>query len=122
MSTDTKHTPGPWKVSRDTRTIFASTEGAGVLIRGVEQTIPQIAHVIGNGFAATLEEQKANARLIAAAPDLLSACRDVLEALDDRYDGAADSKYLWAGRHIDALRNAIANAESGVAGREGARL
>jgi hypothetical protein len=30
-----------------------------------------------------LAEREANARLIAAAPDLLAACRDVLEFLDN---------------------------------------
>lgn len=74
-----KHTPGPWNISRDTRTIFASTDGAGVLIRGIEQTIPQIAYIASNGFAATFEEQKANARLIAAAPELLEAAQNLLD-------------------------------------------
>lgn len=75
------HTPGPWHLSRDKRTIFAGTDSAGVLIRGIEQTIPQIAYICGNGFGATLQEQEANARLIAAAPELLEALEDALGLL-----------------------------------------
>ncbi len=58
-------------------TIFADREGAGVLIRGVEQTIPHIAYIARNGFATTLTEQEANARLIAAAPALYEALRNI---------------------------------------------
>ena len=89
---EAKHTPGPWQISRDKRTIFAATEGAGVLIRGVEQTIPQIAHIIGNGFGATLQEQEANARLIAAAPELLEAAKAALALFDKNH---ALSRFNW---------------------------
>lgn len=64
------HTPGPWRfrpVRGDYR-IFSMARGS-------------IIHVaVAPGMAAiTL----ANARLIAAAPDLLAACRAVLAAWDD---------------------------------------
>ena len=66
-----RHTKGPWHLSRDGMTIFAGTNGAGVLIRGLEQVIPHVAYIPKNGFAATTAEQRANADLIAAAPELL---------------------------------------------------
>jgi hypothetical protein len=95
-----KHTPGPWQISRDGLTIFAGTAGAGVLIRGVEQRIPHIAYIPKNGFAATLAEQQANARLIIAAPDLLAACERLLNTV-----GCDD----WSAQ--EAARDAIAKAE-----------
>jgi hypothetical protein len=68
MSTP-KHTPGPWTAEQDTankndRFILSGRNGAfshwqGWAVDGV----------------TTEEEDAANARLIAAAPDLLGACR-----------------------------------------------
>ena len=45
--------------------------------------------------------------LIAAAPALLEACQSILDELEDRYDGATDSKTLWMGEHIDQIKAAI---------------
>jgi hypothetical protein len=66
----TKHTPGPWHVngrsidSIDRRTV-ATTEGIYRRERGRP------------------EEQEANARLIAAAPELLAALHDLTLRADD---------------------------------------
>ncbi len=57
MTQTTKHTPGPWKVDGDTYITAHS------LI---------IAHCKQNG-SLKLEDAQANARLIAAAPELLEA-------------------------------------------------
>lgn len=59
-----KHTQGEWK-----------TEGANVLTE-----IRLIANCTGNGSKVT-EEDKANAKLIAAAPDLLLACQYIESAI-----------------------------------------
>lgn len=48
------------------------------------------------------DEQRANARLIAAAPDLLAACKKVVECYGDPAKGA-----------LFGLRAAIARAEGG---------
>lgn len=40
-------------------------------------------------------------------PDLQQIARDVLDELNDRYDGAPDSTTLWMGRHIEALTAAL---------------
>ncbi len=42
-----------------------------------------------------------------AAPATLEACEDVLEALEDRYDGAPDSITQWMAPLIAQLRAAI---------------
>lgn len=56
---ESKHTPGPWEVYHNGKCVGA--EDGHILTTEVE----------GNGA----EEAKANARLIAAAPDLLEALR-----------------------------------------------
>lgn len=63
------HTPGPWSTrgsARERGTVY------------VEAGSPQwlLASVSGQGVA-----NEANARLIAAAPDLLEACRDAMAML-----------------------------------------
>jgi hypothetical protein len=60
-----KHTTGPWQVETDTTNIITSTGDyvAVVYLHGTEET-------------------KANARLIAAAPELLDALRDLTARVD----------------------------------------
>lgn len=71
------HTPGPWKISAECQTIIIddrSPFGNGVLI----------ASCMGNdhsGFYATASQANANASLIAAAPELLEACKSALDWL-----------------------------------------
>jgi hypothetical protein len=61
-----KHTPGPWSVD-DPHQIWAESAGEYVAITRVEDwdTIPR-------------EQAEANARLIAAAPELLEALKAML--------------------------------------------
>lgn len=64
---DVKHTPGPWtKVRREIRA-EAHSEAAGTTIATVEDLDTHDG-----------EEYRANARLIAAAPDLLKALRELM--------------------------------------------
>jgi hypothetical protein len=61
------HTPGPWEVDDDTMEIFSIRPG---------HSTGWIAKVLGNdgnGEPLPAEEMDANARLIAAAPDILAA-------------------------------------------------
>ena len=63
----TKHTPGPWDASyRD--------GGARIMAGSIT-----LANILQGGHAGSLAEQYANARLIAAAPELLAALRELLE-------------------------------------------
>ncbi len=79
-----QHTPGPWCVND----LYADTE-----IRGPENSGAMICVMSPWGIAADdPSPQRANARLIAAAPDLLAAT----EALLDAITGANGSKELTA--------------------------
>ena len=66
------HTPGPWDVDDDTMEIFSIQPG---------HSTGWIAKVLGNddnGRPLPPDEMAANARLIAAAPELLAALNGVL--------------------------------------------
>ena len=72
MQTDTsKHTPPPWRVG----------EGLGIVICDtMDDTTyhsPGELHAYGGALIAESIRHEANARLIAAAPDLLEACKTI---------------------------------------------
>lgn len=68
---NTKHTPGPWKVKRSTHFIDGKlTEYFWVGFGIIGDETPVITK--------TLKENEANARLIAAAPDMLQALQTLL--------------------------------------------
>ena len=77
---NTKHTPGPWTIGRigDGTEHTAPIEGAGTTVGYVEM------HSFDDDETTT-PEQAANARLIAAAPDLLEALTDCLDRLEQDY-------------------------------------
>jgi hypothetical protein len=85
----TAHTPGPWKLSEKNPDAVISSVGNYVADCGASMIIPPA-------------EQAANARLIAAAPDLLSA-------LDHLQSSPNDPR-----NHRRAL-NALAKARGGAA-------
>ena len=100
------HTPGPWDVDDDTMEIFSIKPG---------HSTGWIAKVLGNddnGRPLTPEEMESNARLIAAAPDMLDALRTADDALDyaqAQVDSERDRERLlhWRTR----VQNVIALAE-----------
>ena len=78
-----KHTPGPWL--REGRFIYALHEWKG---RQVNRFSTQVDSYTSQG--GTMEEAEANARLIAAAPDLLEVARK-LAAWDKKWPKWSDS-------------------------------
>jgi hypothetical protein len=64
MNTTTKHTPGPFEVNPDGPT----GEGTFLIIAADDTIVAE----------STVVDNRANADLIAAAPDLLEACRNML--------------------------------------------
>lgn len=92
-----KHTPGPWYVypteyDNDTESFDVMADGAAITI--------------------ACPPSEADARLIAAAPDLLAACEQVLSRLDYLTE-------LWGQEGVtrgvqDALRAALAKAKGGA--------
>lgn len=71
-----KHTPGPWKnTGRCDEKIVATsrTNGADLVV----------CEFNGNFEACMVDEHRANARLIAACPELLEALKEALADCDD---------------------------------------
>jgi hypothetical protein len=94
------HTPGPWVLDGDNiieRTGFLG----GVYI--AHKDSGRVAETFVNCRVTAASECRANARLIAAAPELLEACKDALRDL------IADGHEHY--RVVDTLRAAIAKAE-----------
>lgn len=100
-----KHTPGPWIAEQPFEVI--SEEGWA------------ICDVDNNDGG----DAESNARLIAAAPDLLKACLDALVLVELDYTGSPEAAYIVRGQAegedevinvIDALKAAIDKAEGGV--------
>lgn len=69
---DSKHTPGPWEIAEFGR-------NHTILIYGPDEIL--VADC-GGILRRSHEEMESNARLIAAAPDLLAALEDVVRVAD----------------------------------------
>jgi hypothetical protein len=103
MTTTTQHTPGPWKLE---------ITDTGFRVIYSDSTLR--SHIAALHEAALCEEHGdtfANARLIAAAPQMLEALRAALEAMGDTYD-ARDA----AGTEGEQLRDQIAEAIAAATG------
>lgn len=72
-----KHTPGPWTIEP----VFIAQITCGPLHFG-EYRFPHERTLEGSSKVYPREEAEANARLIAAAPELLAALRSTLSTLD----------------------------------------
>lgn len=103
----TKHTPGPWT---------ARAPKPGTVAQGYISDVSQLG--IGGLTVAdcvmgwTTEECEANARLIAAAPELLEALRSVDSAMRSHFGGAWDGIAGCCGPNYaqQVIANAIAKA------------
>lgn len=117
----TKHTPGPWSLGRpdsqgqdaymcEVMTAYATkSEGASI---GCYDVICRTwsPREICASLRLSREECFANARLIAAAPDLLSALEDLLPMFADWHKEFPDDVGDKEGTALDAARAAIAKA------------
>lgn len=93
--TFTLHTPGPWAVLDNTATPYGQ-----LMVESENHGAVALCYTVERGECAAPLECVANARLIAAAPDLLAALRGLLNALPSATTHPA----------IRAARAAIANA------------
>lgn len=64
-----KGTPGPWRIVRNQFEEYCSTEYCELAIKGHAE---EMDLVVAGVVSDCIDEHKANANLIAAAPDLLS--------------------------------------------------
>ena len=97
------HTPGPWGYHE-----FGIQLGKGRFYIDQQNGIHGIAAIIPLETASAAlspEEHEANARLIAAAPDLLAACEEMLAAIDHEYSVNP--------RNFPKAREAIRKAKGG---------
>ena len=106
------YTPGPWHLEKAIGTgdvdcgWHVEPEVIDFRYRGMVASLSDAEHIKG----ITKAERDANARLIAAAPDLL----DALQALVDLADDADNEVDLWNyAAEFDAARAAIAKATGG---------
>jgi len=72
---ETKHTPGPWFATRAERYFYIFSE------KQPNAAIPDFFAEI-RAFEKDIEKSEANARLIAAAPDLLEKCEIALSYIE----------------------------------------
>ncbi len=113
----TKHTPGPWRIVDD-----SEMKNRGPAICGVEKAFTTIsihAHPTGKPCPTVeiLDETgEANARLIAAAPELLEALNEIaeLETKTRICFDPDDAESLW-----DLLQQALQTARAAIAKAEG---
>jgi hypothetical protein len=102
---ETKHTPGPWQ------TLPEEADKAYIRVRGTRLgSRYKVANVVTLDYAGVhpreAEETRANARLIAAAPELLDALRAARKFVVSSHDPVGDEL-----QRIDA---AIAKATGGA--------
>ena len=98
-----KHTPGPWLIAESVVSRHAVTNMRRIRSKneGLEHGAVCDVYGIQDG-----SEASANARLIAAAPDLLDALIEIV---------SADDSHELTQKHIESARAAIAKATGGAA-------
>lgn len=107
MITKTKHTPGPWKI--DGNQVKWIDHGKWHCVASV------------NNKLLTQGGNEANARLIAASPELLEACKKSYLWLSEQLDYEIDQARKDDGEHpyelekdCQLLRDAISKAEGEI--------
>jgi len=119
MTIQSKHTPGPWFHNGCGR-IFARSDltGSAHLMRSQKGMISVAdVHMYDNGEA--VDNLESNARLIAAAPEMLAALESALAILEPMYFEKNRASETWADNEnanqlmfkIQEIKSAIAKAK-----------
>lgn len=95
-----KYTPGPWVLENRGCKYIVSKPGDGYITRDVCRL---------DGSTMSAFAQEANARLIAAAPELLEALRGLLALDKEHHQRGHDDEDIC--QEVQAARAAIAKAE-----------
>jgi hypothetical protein len=103
VTTETKHTPGPWVLRPNPGDGIVSEHGGS---DGYPHTIGTVGGYLIANVCQQAAETEANARLIAAAPDLLAALKTIAESWE-------------RGFNLDEWRDAMDDAHSAIAKAEG---
>lgn len=109
----TQHTPGPWHYADPFR-LLQNSKGRGELwMRGIGNGSVHVGYSSITPATGS-KEALANAQLIAAAPELLEACKAILEcdtASEDMGGDWGTTEWCeWVGQAITQARAAIAKA------------
>lgn len=99
INSQTQHTPGPWTTDSINQTTIWSSSGDGL--------IADCAEFLGfaNARALPVQKRQANARLVAAAPELYEALRVIADSADRHSSHQlSDPKAYFV--HISALARA----------------
>jgi hypothetical protein len=110
---ESKHTSGPWYCEKQYPDAVATAIGEPIAIVGGEDCCEDVEFIIGRtcDYGPHGNEQtEANARLIAAAPDLLKALTGLVRFNEDDPDYYAGDDDGVLGRLMYAANAAIAQA------------
>jgi len=107
---ESKHTPGPWNY-----TLTGQVQLIGPKNEDGTQNCIGIARVYENGF----QSFRANLRLIAAAPDLLEACKQAENEMENAIIGLNVNPIAYAQAIIQRLEMAINATTAAIAKAEG---
>lgn len=98
---DTKHTPAPWRVDDGGTDCFGIFDSTG-------QSIAYLGFAEGQGSGRGRDVDEANARLVAAAPDMLDALQYLVRRLQQNRDSIT-----WG------IQAAMVDAHAAIAKAEG---
>lgn len=119
MNEEAKHTLGPWRFDGDWNRIPTIFGADGSRVADVEKTSYVRMGQAGQYLSSVPKpEREANARLIAAAPDMLAALQWIVEIADKNYEqdeklrtvGARTLKRI-SDRADDVIRRALRTDE-----------
>ena len=116
-----KHTPGPWHYDEETMTVRVKewkgnpfmADYRGSIIADFQESHGGRWRMESSGLEGLKDAIEANARLIAAAPELLEVCKGLLAAIRDRFPGIEKQVETAAGLQSEyhCAVAAIAKAE-----------
>lgn len=104
-----KHTPGPWSVDTEDCTVIQEASRVTVARFYTTEDFPCLGHKSDQEVEEVANELKANADLIAAAPDLLEACQAAKRYLEPDLVEPGRTVF-W--KLVEAIKKATATHEN----------